>query len=135
MDATYSFLFFLGIGGVGAVIALICLPYAAYVTWKLASKNTRSAALPQFRFALFGGVFLTSAPFDLLCLVLLGQHHYILVSENLFAIYAIAGVDRQNFRWIPFFVLGYALFAFLWAVYFRLRKSEQKAEFDRQAEK
>ncbi len=124
MDATYTFLFFLGIGGYGAAIALICLVYSAYITWKLVSKNTRAAAYPRFCFALFGGVLFTSSPFMMLVYALLGQHQYIMITENLFAIYAIAGVDRQNFRWVPLFVIGYSLFAFMWAMYFKFRKSE-----------
>lgn len=123
MDATYTFLFFLGIGGYGAAIALVCLPYSAYITWKLVSKSTRAAAFPRFYFALFGGFLFTSEPFFLSVYTLLGQLQYISITENLFAIYAIAGVDRKSFRWIPLFVIGYALFAFLWSIYFRVRKS------------
>ena len=123
MDATYTLLFFLGIGGYGAAIAIICLSYSAYITWKIVSKNTRAATLPQCYFALFGGVLFTSSPFDLLVYTLMGQFHYIMVTENLFAIYAIAGVGRQSFRWVPLFVIGYALFAFMWSMYFRSRKS------------
>lgn len=100
------------------IIALtaVCLAYALMVSWPIFRKSSHSSLFPRLRFALFGALLFTSEPVWQIFLALAGSNWMSFFHDAPFMIVRL-GEMSYKVKWVPYFLMGFALFALAWPVF------------------